>query len=114
MLAFRDEVAGLGLKTYGLLVDPAGEYRLYLAPLTADRKIHTKIIFNKKNDFTTIVENLKAALSTEPFATEFKKKFDTLSYIDLRFTNKVYYKFNEAGTTQAATVAAPAPLGPTF
>ncbi len=95
LLKFRDDVAALGLKTYGLVLDPVGEYHLYISPLTADRKVHTKIIFNKKNDLDAIVGNLKAALATEPFATEFKKKFDTLLYIDLRFTNKVYYKFSD-------------------
>ncbi len=97
LLDFRDSIIALGLQTYGLVLSPDGEYSLYIAPLSAERPIHTKIEFNKKNDLTNITENLRAALLTEPFATDFKKKFDSLLYIDLRFTNKVYYKFAQAG-----------------
>jgi len=99
LLAFRDRIQSFGLTPYGILLEPNGEYALYIAPLSSDRMIHTKIMFNQKNDLDTIADNLATALATEPFASDFKKKFDTLLYIDLRFTNKVYYKFAEAGST---------------
>ncbi len=113
-LSFRDKISALGLKVYALVLNPNGEYNLYIAPLSSERQIHTKIVFSKKNDFDKIIDNLAVAIATEPFATDFKKKFDTLQYIDLRFTNKVYYKFAKAGTTQASTVVPPENTMPQF
>lgn len=54
-----------------------------------------KIIFKPDADFEKLAENLEALFSTEPFKTDFVKKYTSLLYIDLRFGNKVYYKFNE-------------------
>ncbi|OGI74427.1 hypothetical protein A3D42_01045 [Candidatus Nomurabacteria bacterium RIFCSPHIGHO2_02_FULL_41_18] len=54
-----------------------------------------KIIFKKNSDLEKISENLQAALDTEPLRTELKNKYSFLQYIDLRFGNKVYYKFDE-------------------
>jgi len=42
-----------------------------------------------------IKENLDTALNTEPLKSDFKKKYSSLEYIDLRFGNKVYSKFSK-------------------
>ena len=52
-----------------------------------------EIIFKADSDFNQIIENLQSVLTTEPLQTEFKTKYSSLLYIDLRFGNKVYYKF---------------------
>ena len=52
-----------------------------------------KIIFKINADFQNIAENLQAAINTEPLQSKFKNKYGTLQYIDLRFENKVYDKF---------------------
>jgi hypothetical protein len=52
-----------------------------------------EIIFKIDSDFQKIAENLQAAITTEPLQTDFKNKYSSLLYIDLRFGNKVYYKF---------------------
>ncbi len=52
-----------------------------------------KIIFSKDNDIDKIAGNLSSALSSEPFASMFRAKYNDLLYIDLRFNDKVYYKF---------------------
>ena len=51
------------------------------------------IMFKSDADLDKLAENLQAALETEPFKTEFKTKYSSLFYIDLRVDNKVYYKF---------------------
>jgi hypothetical protein len=52
-----------------------------------------KIIFKIDSDYQKIAENLQAALSTEPLHSDLQKKLALLLYLDLRFGNKVYYKF---------------------
>ena len=47
------------------------------------------IIFKLNADYQNIAENLEAALTTDPLQTEFKNKYSSLQYIDLRFGNKV-------------------------
>ena len=51
------------------------------------------INFKLDSDYQKITENLQAAISTEPLRSELKNKFSSLLYIDLKFGNKVYYKF---------------------
>ncbi len=52
------------------------------------------IIFNLDSDFAKIAENLHTALLTEPLKSKIKNNYSSLLYIDLRFDNKVYYKFS--------------------
>jgi hypothetical protein len=56
------------------------------------------IKFKLNSDFENLAENLDAALDTDPFKTEFKNKYALLQYIDLRFGNKVYYKFGASSS----------------
>ena len=51
------------------------------------------IIFKRDNDFEKILENLNSAADAEPLKTDLKLKLKALLYIDLRFDNKVYFKF---------------------
>ncbi|HTE48812.1 MAG TPA: hypothetical protein VK675_02830 [Candidatus Paceibacterota bacterium] len=51
------------------------------------------LIFRLDSDLSAIVENLETALTTEPLQSNFKKKYSSLEYIDLRYGNKVYYRF---------------------
>ena len=52
-----------------------------------------EILFKIDTDLGNIAENLKAALDAEPLKSKIKNFYSTLLYIDLRFDNKVYYKF---------------------
>lgn len=52
-----------------------------------------EIILKADADFEKVIENLDSALSTEPLLTDFKNKYSSLEYLDLRFGNKVYFKF---------------------
>ena len=56
-----------------------------------------KIIFKKDFNLEKLSENLEAALSTEPLLSDFKNKRSSLLYIDLRYGNKVYFKFSAQG-----------------
>lgn len=67
-----------------------GEGNFFLSSKTT---LEPQIRFKLDSDFENLAENLDAALDTDPFKTEFKNKYALLQYIDLRFGNKVYYKF---------------------
>lgn len=54
-----------------------------------------KIIFNKNDDFDEILDDLSISIKKKEFIEEIKSKYNNLLYIDLRFKNKVLYKFNE-------------------
>jgi hypothetical protein len=52
-----------------------------------------RIMFTKDADFEKMAENLQAAVLVDPLKSGIEKNFLNLEYIDLRYGNKVYYKF---------------------
>jgi hypothetical protein len=92
MINFIDNVTSLGLHPVSLVMSDEIQYELYLAHTTTS---NPKILFNKESDLPTIFTNLSAAYSKPEFKKEVIDKYSTLNYIDLRFKNKVLYKFNE-------------------
>jgi len=92
LLDFIDELQANSIEVFGLTVKEKG-YEILLGD-PEDDKVIPRIIVLESNNFHTILNNLKEALKTEPFASDFKDHFDHLIYIDLRYNNKVYYKFS--------------------
>ncbi|OGI63492.1 hypothetical protein A2914_02700 [Candidatus Nomurabacteria bacterium RIFCSPLOWO2_01_FULL_41_21] len=96
MTHFMENIISLDIKPSSLLVKEngkvKGEIEIYLSsnilPPSAPR-----IIFNKGDDLVKLAENLQASVDADPFKTELKEKREKLEYIDLRFDNRVYYKF---------------------
>jgi hypothetical protein len=88
---FVDKVQALGFKPNYLSIDQNGMYELYLDhAMTATSPV---ITFNSDNDLSVIADNLTAAMATPQFANDINSKYATLLYIDLRFKDKVLYKF---------------------
>lgn len=93
LIIFKDMLIDLGLKPVALYATNSGDIQIFLS--RGDSLLMApKIIFKMNADFQNIVKNLQAALDTEPLKSKFKDKYSTLEYIDLRFGNKVYDKFN--------------------
>jgi len=88
---FIDGVTALGFKPIYLVKTEDNNYSLYLKA-TGDEP-NPKVIFKEENDLETVLDNFKTAMGQKEFANEINSKYDTLSYIDLRFKNKVLYKF---------------------
>jgi len=61
--------------------------------LSSEPTMGPYITFKLDSDYKKLSENLKAAIEKEPLKTDLKEKFDSLLYIDLKFGNKIYYKF---------------------
>lgn len=89
---FLDSIKSMNLKPASFVVMPDDEVELYLASEIPPP--HTpKVIFKTDADLMKVAENLQASISTEPLKSDLKNKYSSLLYIDLRFGNKIYYKF---------------------
>ena len=88
---FVDGVESLGFKPIYIFKDKDNTNYLYLN----HEVVHTepKVIFKNDDDFNEILDNLSIAMAKKEFADEVNSKYNTLLYIDLRFPNKVLYKF---------------------
>lgn len=92
MVEFVEGVKSFGLRPHALIVKEDGDIEMYLKAEVFDENAN-KIIFTRDGDMAKALDNLHASLSTEPLKSELAKRYEELLYIDLRFGNKVYYKF---------------------
>ena len=92
LVAFRDILISIGLKPIALNILNIEDAEIILSSETSLIN-EPKIIFRLNADFQNVAENLQTALNTEPLKSKFKNKYSMLQYIDLRFRNKVYDKF---------------------
>jgi hypothetical protein len=88
---FIDGIANLGFKPIYILIEEDGTNSLYLE--NSSGGIAPKIIFKTENDLEVILNNFALSMKKKEFANEINGKYNTLLYIDLRFKNKVLYKF---------------------
>lgn len=88
---FVDLVTALGFEPIYLSKNSDGTNNLYLAHGISDTS--PKIIFKDENSLEEIGDNLSVAMRKKEFADEINSGYNTLLYIDLRFDNKVLYKF---------------------
>lgn len=95
-ITFKKALENMTLKPIALYHKSDGETEFYLKhenePPSAP-----KIIFNQSDNILKVIENLQSAMNAEPLKTDIKTKYDKLLYIDLRFGNKVYFKFSAEG-----------------
>ena len=93
LIRFIDELNSLDFKPVMLVIKEDGSHSLYLKndPLATS----PVILFRQDNDLENILGNLLTAMKKEEFANEIKSRYKDLLYIDLRFKNKVLYKFND-------------------
>ncbi len=89
---FKQGLEEIGLRPTALFSGEGSDLEFYLK---SSKSIvnSPKIILRKDSDFTKMLENLDTAIHNEPLRSELKNKYESLMYIDLRFGNKVYYKF---------------------
>jgi hypothetical protein len=92
LILLKDNLISFGLKPFALYIKPDQNMEIFLSSKNSST-LEPKILIKTDIDFQNVTENLEAALTTEPLQSEFKNKYSSLLYIDLRFGNKVYYKF---------------------
>lgn len=59
-----------------------------------------KVLLKEGDDTSILVRNLRAAITVDGLAKELKTKFDSLLYLDVRYPEKVYYKFEGEDDTK--------------
>ncbi|MEK7586086.1 MAG: FtsQ-type POTRA domain-containing protein [Patescibacteria group bacterium] len=89
-IRFIDGLTTLGFKPIYVVIG-GGDNSIYLDHI--EGVTAPKIIFTNENDMDNILDNLSLSMNKPEFANEIKGKYTTLLYIDLRFKNKVLYKF---------------------
>jgi hypothetical protein len=97
LLAFHTELKNLGFSIQSIRLGPGDEnaFILYLD------STHTALVrFRAGDDYAILLANLKAAIAKKELSEALKKDIQNLQYFDLRFTNKVYYKFSDDATAQ--------------
>jgi hypothetical protein len=88
---FIDGVTALGFNPTYVYKDNEGINYLFLNH--SESGTLPKIMFKSDSDWGIIGDNLSIAMRKKEFADEINSKYNTLLYIDLRFENKVLYKF---------------------
>ena len=92
LASLKDVLTAIKLKPVSLHILESGDVKIFLAA-SSKTSIEPYIIFKNSTDFQNVVENLETALTTEPLQSNLKNKYSSFLYIDLRFGNKVLYKF---------------------
>jgi hypothetical protein len=88
---FIDGVTYLGFKPTYIILGRDGIHTLYLNHGASDTA--PIILFKNDADLDVLLDNLTLAMQKKEFADEINSKYNTLLYIDLKFKNKVLYKF---------------------
>jgi len=94
LVIFKESLKDLDIRPVAIFLKEDKDIEVILSSSQSLREA-PKIIFKSDSDLNKMVENLQSALSADPLRDDFKNKYDSLKYIDLRFGNKVYYKFND-------------------
>ncbi|MFA4975161.1 MAG: hypothetical protein WC839_01170 [Candidatus Paceibacterota bacterium] len=92
IISFKETIKKLGMKPSAFFAEDNGDAKMFLSSSSAS-KMGPSINFKIDFDMNKAIENLQSVLTTEPLQSDFKNKYNSLIYIDLRFGNKVYYKF---------------------
>jgi hypothetical protein len=93
LITLKEELEKINLKPAIFYIKDNGDISVFLSSPSLTTR-GPEIIFNTDSDFEQVMENLQSVLDTEPLKSDFVNKYSSLQYIDLRFGNKVYYKFS--------------------
>lgn len=91
LTSFFNGINKLGLKSIYFYMDKDGINYLYLQK--KENSSSPRIIFKDEDNLELLLDNLRLAMKKNEFIDEIKSKYNTLEYIDLRFKNKILYKF---------------------
>ncbi len=88
---YKDSLEAMDFDVVSMNITDDGEAEVFLA---SKSKPAPKVIIKISLDQIKVMENLQSALDTD-FKNKLTTNYDKLRYIDLRFDNKVYYKFDD-------------------
>ncbi len=91
-LVFRNQDL-LEVEIFKVNIINRNDYEFILAQSQANEKINWSLRFNRLNDFSRDLDNLATVLASSKFQEEYHQSGGYLEYIDLRFGNKIFYRF---------------------
>lgn len=94
VVSFIENILNEDISPSSIFMKENGEIEIYLSGVKLPPNA-PKIILNNDSDLIKMAENFQASVTTDPLQTELKEKYDLLEYIDLRFGNRVYYRFRQ-------------------
>lgn len=92
LILFIENLKRIDLTPVALVTKEDSEADIYLSSNSLSTS-SPKIILSQADDLEKIFQNLKSSLDAEPLVNNIKKNYSNLQYLDLRFQNKVYYKW---------------------
>lgn len=92
LIEFKTLIEKMDLSPSYIWLNNQNEIYVFLSK-KGNMDINPSIILKKDSDLGKMAENLKASVTTEPLKTKLENNYEDLRYIDLKFGNKVYYKF---------------------
>lgn len=92
IVTLKTMLEGMGLRPAAFYKDTGEDAKIFLSNSTTS-VMGPEILFKTSDDLARVAENLQAAIITDPLKSNLKSKYSSLLYIDLRFGNKVYFKF---------------------
>jgi predicted nucleic acid-binding Zn ribbon protein len=93
LVNFIKGISKLGFQSTHIFVDTEGISHLYLKE--GQKGLQPEIVFRDQENLDSVLEDFSLAMKKQEFADEIISKYDDLLYIDLRFKNKVFYKFKD-------------------
>lgn len=92
IIDFKNAVTSMGIEPVSLYMKDTGDLEIYLSSNSTARE-GPKMLLRKDFDLEKTLLNFQAAITTEPLKSNLKNKYSSLLYIDLRYGNRIYYKF---------------------
>jgi hypothetical protein len=93
VIAIKDELEKHDLDPVALVIQEEGLIEFVKKTKGASLYDGARIKFTLMTDYRNSIDNLLSAITQDPLKTEFAEKEELLQYIDVRFDNRVYYKF---------------------
>lgn len=91
MSLFAEKVEELGFHIKAVSIGP-GEENAFLLDLGGGKTAPVRFLASA--DHAVLISNFSSAIGKEELAKKLQEDIKNLEYFDLRFTNKVYYKFS--------------------
>lgn len=91
LTAFIEKISSTLFSISKIKIDSEGDVSLF-----GEGEV-SKVLVTTKTDLNKGWSTLVSAIDTDPLKASLEKERDSLLYIDLRFGNKVFYKFGKSG-----------------
>ena len=104
LMDFAQKIRSLGFQIKALRITSDGDDFFVLDTGSGNTAY---IQFKSTDNYDDLYSNLQTAINTPELSAEISSSLSDLLYFDLRFKNKVYYKFNDTSTSTKTSIKKP-------